>query len=73
MTRAFIVTLSVEESSPDSDAGLAEQIQEALIQDGLPVTQVNPWSTPSTGVQAPSISSLIQPETTSPTDITPSW
>ena len=71
MTRAYIVTLQQDESSPDSDAGTAELIKESLEHDGLPVVSVAPWSTPNSAAMS-GMSSAPSVQTPPPT-VKPLW
>ena len=70
MTRAYIVTLQQDESSPDSDAGTAELIKESLEHDGLPVVFVAPWATPDSAAMSGMSSA---PSVQTPPPVKPLW
>ncbi len=44
MKTTYLVTLDIPDTDLSSIDGYAEQIQESLIADGIPVETVKPWS-----------------------------
>ncbi len=48
MTAAFILTLEVDDVSPDALALEASYVADTLTQNGVAVVTVEPWSRPST-------------------------
>ena len=53
MNVSFIITLDLPNSALTSLDGQAQDIQDSLSLDGIPVIEVKPWSRPSLGTPSP--------------------
>jgi len=47
MTATFLVKLDIDITSPDTITNAADDIFEACMADGLPITECTPWDRPS--------------------------
>lgn len=50
MTRTFLVSVEMNQTDEISLAGMAEEIQDSCMTDGIAVLSVKPWNAPSAGV-----------------------
>ncbi len=74
MISAFVVRLDMPDASPDTIAGYAEHIKEALEDEGMSVSSVNPWSSPGATLglpQVPTVTGDVQPPDSEPPSTPP--